>query len=58
MGSSSSSVTMETGFGIGRCAEGGRGRPRSYECVRSVGDAVVVEDRVGRAEFRRSSSVM
>jgi len=26
----------------------GRGLPRSYECVRSVGAAVVVDDRVGR----------
>lgn len=62
--SSSSSVTAEAGLGCG-CWAGlgivaaGRGRPRSYEWVRSVGDAVVVDDRVGRAaDWLRSSGVM
>ena len=62
--SSSSSVTADAGLACG-CWTGlgidavGRGRPRSYEWVRSVGDAVVVDDRVGRAaDWLRSSGVI
>lgn len=57
-------MTAEAGLGwdcsVGLGIESvGRGRPRSYEWLRSVGDAVVVDDRVGRAVgWLRSSAVM